>query len=327
MSYLRSGLRWIADEPHQRYGIRILQIGIGLMLLFRAFTEGPFAGYLWGPRGLGSGSTQYFFGALFGKLLDRLFESEIGTLAIVAILGFAALGLVLGYRTRISAGVALFTLLLLEGRLQELPDGGDNIARIVLCYILFAIPASAQRERGSTAVWVHNIAVLAIAFQVAILYSVAGLSKDYGDMWYHGSAMYYISQVQWFSLPAMRGIFKSPLITTVTTYTTILYEVWFPVAVISHLRRLWVAIGVLFHIGIAVFMGLTTFAIVMIALDLVFISDQEYVATGELFQRLSARVRHRLSGALRHCLHTAPQSARIPASKGWSSQARQTSPE
>ena len=309
MKSLRSRWQGLADEPHQQHGVRILQVAIGLMLLFRVFTEGPFAAYLWGPRGLGSGSAEYFFGALIGRFLDRIFGTEIGTVAVVVLLGCAALGLLLGFRTRISTGLALLTLLLLEGRLQDLPDGGDNITRLVLCYMLFLIPAASQPARGSLSVWMHNIAVLAIALQVMVLYSVAGFTKAYGDMWHHGTAMYYISQVQWFSLPAMRDVFKSPLITMVSSYATVLYEVWFPVAVISPLRRPWIVIGVLFHLGIAVFMGLITFSIVMIALDLVFISDREYVAMGELIQRLCTLALDRLQRLSRHSPQPASHSA------------------
>ena len=128
--------------------------------------------------------------------------------------------------------------------------------------------------------------MLAIALQVSVLYSTAGLTKANGDLWHHGTAMYYISQVQWFSLPIMRDMFKNPIITTMSSYVPVLYQLWFPVAMLSPLRRLWIGIGVLFHIGIAVFMGLVTFSTVMIALDLMFISDQEYARVGGALYRL-----------------------------------------
>jgi hypothetical protein len=285
MNLLRRGWTWLADEPHQTRGVRVLQVAIGAMLLFRFFTEMRYAAYLWGPRGLGSGSMIPLFGNLAGGLLDHLFTTQTGTDAALLILGIGALGLVLGYRTRVATGMALFAFLLLEERLPDLPDGGDNIARLVLCYMLFLIPAGGKRLRGSLSVWVHNIAVLAIMLQVGVLYGTAGLAKAYGDLWHHGTAMYYISQVQWFSLPAMRQVFKNGWITTLSSYGAVLYQLWFPIAIISPLRRSWIVMGIFFHLSIAIFMGLITFSTVMIGLDLIFISDREYAKTEEVIHR------------------------------------------
>ena len=180
MKLFRSALTWLTDEAHQRSGVRILQAAIGFMLLFRVFTEARFASYFWGPTGLASGSATAVFGERFGSLLDHIFDTELGTAALIAVLGLAALGLVLGYRTRLSTGFALLIFILLEERLQDLPDGGDNVVRLVLCYMLFLIPADTTRARGSLSVWMHNIAVLAIALQVIVLYATAGLAKADG---------------------------------------------------------------------------------------------------------------------------------------------------
>jgi hypothetical protein len=256
------------------------------MLLFRVFTEARFAAYLWGPGGLGSGSAAPIFGKVLGGSVDRLFESGAGASLLLVVLGVAALALVAGYKTRLATGFALSAFVLLSERFQELPDGGDNIALLVLCYMLFLIPTGADRARGSVSVWIHNIAVLAVALQVMVVYSTAGLAKAYGNLWYHGTAMYYVSQVQWFSLPAMRNIFKNPVITTISTYGSVLYEVWFPVAILSPVRRLWIGVGIVFHLGIAIFMGLITFSMMMVALDLIFISDQEYVRIRKFIGRI-----------------------------------------
>ena len=290
MNTLRFGWNWLANEPHQQRGVRILQVAIGFMLLFEVFTEARFGTYLWGPQGVGSGSAVSYFGGRLGRLFDHIFDTALGTHAVVMLLGLGALGLVLGCKTRFSSACALLAFILLEGRLEDLPDGGDNIARLVLCYMLFLLPAGVRHTRGGLAVWLHNIAVLAIALQVSVLYSTAGLAKANGDLWHHGTAMYYISQVQWFSLPVMRDMFKNPFITTMSSYVPVLFQLWFPVAVLSPLRRLWIGIGVLFHIGIAVFMGLVTFSAVMIALDLMFVSDQEYAWVGGALYRLKGSV-------------------------------------
>jgi hypothetical protein len=288
---------WLADEPHQRSGTRILQAVMGFMLLYRVFTEARFAAYFWGPTGLGSGSSTPLLGGLLGRFVDRIFETQAGPAALLVVLGIAALALVLGYKTRLATGFALFVFILLGERFQDLPDGGDNIALLVLCYMLFLIPAGAARARGCLSVWIHNIAVLAIASQIIVVYSTAGLAKAYGNLWYHGTAMYYVSQVHWFSLPTVCNMFKSAVITTIASYASVLYELWFPVAVLSPLRRLWIATGILFHLGIAIFMGLITFSMMMIALDLFFISDREYIWIGEVTRRVRSLLLERLKSS------------------------------
>ena len=219
---------------------------------------------------------------------------------MLVVLTAAALGLLLSYRTDVSTALALVTVVLLEQRLPELVDGGDTITRLVLFYLLFVIPAGAKPSPGSLAVWLHNVAVLAIALQVMVVYTASGLLKASGDNWQHGTAVYYASQVESMSWPPTRELFKEPLVTTVATYSSLLYELLFPIAMLSPLRLLWLAFGILLHVGIAVVLGLVTFSTVMIGLLLFFVSDAEYVRLWRLWdcawRRLSARWRAALRG-------------------------------
>lgn len=277
MTVLRNVWKWLTDDPHHRTGLRVLQFAIGALLLFRVFTEARFAAYLWGPDGLGWGSISHVVGPELGALLDRAFATQAGTVGVLFALTLSGLGLVLGYQTRLASAVALVAFYLLQSRLPELGDGGDNLAQLALTYMVFALPAGAKPARGSVAVWLHNIAVVAIIAQVMVLYATSGMMKAFGDKWHYGVAMYYISQVAWFSEPAMRGMFKNPLITLVSTYVPMFYQVLFPVAIFSRVKLAWLALGVVFHLGIAVFMGLVTFSAVMIGAELFLITDDEYV--------------------------------------------------
>jgi hypothetical protein len=275
-SFSKRTWAWLAETPHNRIGIRCLGAAIGLMLLFRLGTEAPFASFLWGPNGIGRGSTAYVVGPFIGSILDSAFSSELGTRLVLLVLGCGALLLVFGRATRFAAAACLTTFFMIEQRLPELPDGGDNITRIVLAYLLFVLPLNARARNGSLSVWRHNIAFLAIGTQTAVLYFTSGAMKMYGDKWQHGVAMYYVSQVEWFSIPEYRNIYKIPIIVSLVSYLVMAYQVWFPIAILSKLRLLWLIFGICFHVGIAFFMGLITFSTVMIGLDLALISDHEY---------------------------------------------------
>jgi hypothetical protein len=276
VNHVRDAWRWLADEPHHRQGIRIVQITIGLVLLYRLLTEAPFAAYLWGPNGVGYGSTGWVLGPLLGGLLDHVYASEISIYAILLVQAVAAVALILGHRTRLAIVLALATVFLLEQRLPTFTDGGDNVMRLVLCYLLFVLPVRATARRGSLAVWLHNVAVLAIILQVIVLYATTGLLKASGSQWTHGTAIYYLSQMEPTWLPYLREAFKQPLVTTGMTYFAVLHQVLFPVAMFSRFKLLWVALGIGFHVGIAVFMGLLTFSTMMIGLELFLLTDAEF---------------------------------------------------
>lgn len=267
---------WLANDPHQLIGVRILQISIGAMLLLQIFLELPFAGYLWGPRGVGWGSTSPVLGPVLGNIFDLVFTTDAGVFCVLFILSIAALGLLFGYITRFSNFIALVIFFLLGQRLPELYDGGDDITRLVLFYMLFLLPHRATFSSGELRVWFHNIAILAITLQLVIMYTISGFAKAHGEMWQEGIAMYSLSQVQWYSLPDAYKLFMNPLIVTLATYVSMFYQLLFPVAIISRLKLPWILLGILFHLSIAVLMGLIPFSMVMIGLELFLISDQEY---------------------------------------------------
>jgi predicted DCC family thiol-disulfide oxidoreductase YuxK len=259
---------WLDDAPRQRVGMAVFQRCIGLAILFRVATEYPFAPYLWGP---GSFST-----VKWGNGLDALFASDAAVRLMMIALGISASLLVVQLWTRLAtiATFVLFTLLMF--RTPELGDGGDNIAQLALLYMMALLPAAAAGRPGSIRVWVHNLAAAAVCVQVCIVYFVAGFAKAHGDAWQNGTALYLISQVEWFSQPATKPFFANAMIATLGAYATVVFQLWFPVAVFSRLKPVFVVLALGFHVGIAVSMGLLTFSLIMAGGDLSLITDDEY---------------------------------------------------
>ncbi len=276
MGILSKAWGWVAKDPHHLIGIRILQMAIGAILLFEVVTNLPFAGYLWGPNSITDGSTSDLLGPTLGDVVDTVFTADAYIFGMLFILAISALGLLFGYRTRIATFLTLISFSLLTIRLPELYNAGDTITQLVLIYMLFLLPHRAKFSSGPLRVWLHNIAVLAIIFQLIVMYTASGFFKSIGEWWRGGVAMYYISQVQLYSLPGASKLFSIPLIVYVATYAPLFYQLMFPMAIISHFKLPWIGLGILFHLGIAVLMGLITFSTVMIGLELFLISDQEY---------------------------------------------------
>jgi hypothetical protein len=292
LGIIRNTWRRLAHDPHHLIGVRILQMAIGAIFLFEVAITFPFAGYFWGPHGVGYGSTSAVLGQTLGNMVDHVYTADTYIFCVLFILSISALGLLLGCYTRISTFVALITSFLLYNRLYEITDGGDNLIQLLLIYMLFLLPHRAKFSSGQLRVWLHNIAVLAVIFQLMIVYTAAVFAKLGGSEWRGGIAMYTLSQLQLYSLPAASGLFTIPLIVYVTTYVPLVYQLLFPVVIPTRFKLPWIVLGILFHLGIIVLMGLVTFSTLMIALELFLISDQEYARIWNrvclLWERLSA---------------------------------------
>ncbi len=275
---------WLNGTPAHRRGIALLQRAIGACLLFRVATEGPFADYLWGPHSVAVGSTIALFGRDLGSRLDLVFTSDLAVRCLLGGLALAGLALLTQVWTRAATLVAWAGFMILGLRLPELNDGGDNFTGLVLFYLVGVLPAGTSASPGSFRAWLHNLSFLAVAVQTCMVYFVAGFMKLGGSYWQNGTALYVISQVEWFSIPEARAWFKNPFIVMPATYSAMLFQIWFPIALFSRIKLWFLALAMVFHLGIVINMGLITFSTVMAGADLALISDAE-------FQMLRRRLR------------------------------------
>ncbi|CAL9450051.1 hypothetical protein SUDANB176_02422 [Streptomyces sp. enrichment culture] len=282
-------------------GTRVLLGFVGLMYYVSQYRE---RNYLFGPDGVLP--HEEFKAQLTGFSLYTLSASP-GYFQLVYHLGIAAaLAVMLGIGGRL--GLALHWALLwsVYQRQPGLLDGGDNLAYVVIpfllltrCYDRFALPTGlasrlARRVPGrlrAVSVPFHNLGVLMVAAQICLVYVVSGLYKVMGEEWQDGTALFYIMRVAEFELPGWSHlVYENDFLVVLGTYGTVAFLVYFPLGVLVPALRPWAAAAsICFHLSIAFFMGLTGFALTMIACDLVFLS-------GALDRALS-RVRGRLPGA------------------------------
>ena len=268
-------------------GTRMLRVVLGLVLLHRAVSEYRYSDFLYSSQGASSGSSVNLLGMWLGSLMDQMFYSSMPWL--VSALWFVG-GLSLLFNRWIKAGIiaCIIAYLMAEAR-TVVQDGGDNIARITLCYMLLLDFSLGLTSRFRNAM--HNIGVIAIYLQLIILYSVAGLSKVQGEYWVNGTALYYIQNVEWFStnIPLIIQAFKNPWIVTISSYAAMLYMIGFPFMLFSRFHLIWAALGISFHLAIAVSMGLIDFSLIMIGLIMFTITDSEYRMINSWYESLAAR--------------------------------------
>jgi uncharacterized membrane protein YphA (DoxX/SURF4 family) len=127
---------------------------------------------------------------------------------------------------------------------------------------------------------VHNIALVALAFQVVLVYFSAGMAKARGDLWQHGTALYYPLQLQEFRpFPFLNDLFTHfGLVVGIATYLVILVELGFGFALLHPVARRVAIVGVIvLHVSIAVLMALPWFSLSMLAFVAIFVSTSTYV--------------------------------------------------
>ena len=139
---IRALNEWLSDKPRHTIGMRILQVCIGLVICFRIATELPFAGYLYGPNGISTyQNADSYFGSALGSWIAAVFyTSNAGIYCLVGILFLAALMLLFNLQTRLGTFICLFGFIaLFEQRAPVIGDGGDNLTRLILIYMLLLL--------------------------------------------------------------------------------------------------------------------------------------------------------------------------------------------
>lgn len=154
-------------------------------------------------------------------------------------------------------------------------------------------PASRHPTLAAVRAVLHNMGVLAVVAQLCVVYSVSGLTKVQGETWRNGTALYYALKSAEFSFPPLSDwIYRSDAVLTLICYMTVLFLVGFPFLVLLNplTRRLAIFMGISFHLGIGVVMGLSSFATYMIAAELILVSDSEYTVLVAWFKRWRERL-------------------------------------
>ncbi|GAB4199766.1 MAG: hypothetical protein OHK0022_20280 [Roseiflexaceae bacterium] len=299
--------RWIEFASRERFllGASLFRIGAGLTLLYQLLINYHQRAYLYGPDGVWPYS-------LFLQQLAELRSFSLYAVStsplwfeIVFHLTLLVLALwVAGWHTRLMTLLTFVLMWSLRERTPVLWDGGDNALQIVLIYMIFAnlgahfsLDAARRREespaRRQLRAMFHNAAMLAMAVQLCLVYGIAGLYKIQGEMWQSGTALYYVMRVDEFTLPGVSElIYRNVPLVVALTYLTVAFQVAFPFLLfLNRYTRLLVLLGgMTFHLGIAVFMGLVTFAAFFISMELALVTDDEYRAAGSRLRRLRDRL-------------------------------------
>lgn len=227
-----------------------------------------------------------FHGVYPDPILSFLNISQEHSVLIMTLLLISALLMLFGVgknTTIFFVFIFLETIHRLNGYLL---NGGDNLLKFIMIYMMFAnsftrltlFEASEISPKKSKRRLLHDLSVLAIKIHVCLIYFISGITKANSKVWFNGVATYYTLSLERFSGSTLnKYIAQSGLFITVSTYTTLLWELFFPVLVWNKkLKYPMLVVGFMIHIGIYFLMMIHDFEILFIATYGLFIPDKDW---------------------------------------------------
>lgn len=206
------------------------------------------------------------------NLLDHI-AWEHAPLAACLLLVAASVTTMVGWRTRASALVAVLCLLSLQRTNSTIFNSGDLLLRqigvavaLAPCGLLWSLDATRLKRRGQTpnlmrAPWAMRF----LQLEVAVGYALSAWAKLQGSTWQDGTALglaLRIEDLQRFAAPDW--LFEQSVLMNAFTWGTLAFESTFLLLVWHRRLRPWVlGVGVLFHLGIDLFLDIGFFSYVI----------------------------------------------------------------
>ncbi|WP_217136623.1 HTTM domain-containing protein [Leucobacter chinensis] len=300
---------WLVEGKKAQYGLAVMRILLGIMVMGVALTNLATVRYTFGPGAAWTGQLEYpssDFAKIFPfSLVNQASHSSIGITLVLVAMFVCGLLFSVGYRTRL---VMIPLFIVWVGFLSintYVQDQSDNLTRMSLIYLFFTAPGdrwsfdARRREKyaetgGSVLVrwWryqrvvpqgvtnvLHNLGIVVIIAQLCFVYASGGLFKAGGLPWQNGTAVYDPIMTERFGTwPVLSELATAwgPAV-AVATIGTVIIQTSFPFMMLNRFTRI-VAIMIIlfFHAGIGVLMGLPWFSLSMVALDAIFIRDRTW---------------------------------------------------
>lgn len=222
----------------------------------------------WGLLPRGALLTQFWRPWYFSL---HLLNGQAAFQAVLFLLaGAAALGLLVGYRTRLAAMLSWLLLVSLHARNPVILQGGDTLLRMLLFWSTF-LPLGAKYSVDQALTdspkphpkAVFSIGSFALLLQVAMVYFFSFLLKDH-PIWHNGEAIYYALNIDQFATPLGHELLKYPGIMKGLTYGVLYLECFGPMLAFVPFWNATFRIAAIllfwsFHAGLAVTMELGMF--------------------------------------------------------------------
>jgi hypothetical protein len=186
------------------------------------------------------------------------------------------LTMALGYFPRVSALIAYFLHVSFMHRNMSIVYGLDMISTFFLFYLIFAKTDAPPTRKEAWSTMLTSMALRLCQIQVCVIYAYSGWEKLKGLSWWKGEAIWTVFANAQIARWHMNWIATFPLVITLLTYMTLLWEMYFPALIWSKKLRPWILVGgVGLHLGIGVVVFIPYFSALMIISYIGFLTPDE----------------------------------------------------
>lgn len=205
----------------------------------------------------------------------------------------------LGAWSRVMAWIAWILVVSTIRRAPVIIFGFDNVMAIWTFYLAvsgasgqaysFDYWLRARRSGGVPPTVSANLGLRLIQLHLCLIYASAGLAKLQGTPWWDGTAVGMLLGNSEFRPFDLEFLAEHPTFLEFATHLTVGFELLYPILIWRIGLRPWIlAVAALLHVGIALTMGLTEFAIAMLAGNLAFVRPAWLDAIERLVHRRSS---------------------------------------
>lgn len=149
-------------------------------------------------------------------------------------------------------------------KITMVTTGGHYLVNVVLFFNMFFLEK--DRENGTQRL-LSNIMFFAAQMQVIYMYVASAFYKLSGNLWPQGIALKYIVLDPTYSTPFWSGfLLEHSSLLYIGNYFVLVYSLLFPIVIwIKPFKKVWLLIGIVFHLFILVIIGLPDFPLFVIA--------------------------------------------------------------
>ncbi len=284
VSKIELAIRNFFLKPTNGAPLAVLRVGISSVLLIQGFWIANNFVSLYTPTGfLQEGLNQYFTFSLGYSTLVHKFFKWFGNIEVTPVQAFRGLffvyivslvHLLVGLRTRLFSILALLCHFLLLTTGYFASYGMDRFCQIGLFYLsvfpcgeAFSVEAGWNRitERKNS---FNTLGLRVLQLHLCIAYLATGVEKSLGHEWHNGEAIWRSLMLPHFRQFDFSWLSSMPWIAKLAGWGTLVVEAGYPFLIWSRRTRgIWLAAIIGLHLGISVFMGLVSFGLTMIVLN------------------------------------------------------------